>query len=261
MKKNLVLWCYRLAFLALATYGLLYFSYKYYVPWEGGNDFESYYPMYLHPLDFGQAQAPFVYRQLGAVITNAIYRSGIYYPDLISFSHPEYDQRVFFSALVSNYAALLLTAVVVGATVDRLIGQTLLFPPIVGGLLCFAFFFTQQSVITGLTEGWSWFLVAVGFCGYVGRRRSLVIAAVLLSVFQRETIPILFLVLSIVDALLSIKRRSFAAFHLWIAASSLLALLGDLFVRRVLIPVGGYYHQLDLQAMLSYLRRSFPFSG
>ena len=75
----------RLALLFAVSYGLLYFSYKYYVPWSGGHDFTSYYKMYLSPFDFTAAPAPFIYRQLSAIVTHLVYAAGIYYPNAIWF--------------------------------------------------------------------------------------------------------------------------------------------------------------------------------
>ncbi|GEM_PF-3953287 len=133
LKRSALL--YQGLFLLLASYGVLYFSYKYYLPWFGGDDFAEYYKMYLAPLDSRQAQAPFVYRQLGALITSLIHKAGLYYPSRIAFIDPAYDQRVFFAALFSNYLALLASAVSVCMTLNRLTQGRLLFAPLMGGLL------------------------------------------------------------------------------------------------------------------------------
>ncbi len=60
----------RLFLILLASYGLFFFSYKYYVPIRA--DFYRYYPMYERPLDFTAASAPFVYRQVSAVVTHLL---------------------------------------------------------------------------------------------------------------------------------------------------------------------------------------------
>jgi len=48
--------------------------------------------------DFTAASAPFVYRQVSAILTHALYLTGIFYPKEISFADPEIDQRMFFAA-------------------------------------------------------------------------------------------------------------------------------------------------------------------
>src|SRR5579863_9142962 len=68
----------RFAVLSLASYGLLYFSYKWYAPTDGDFVYE-YYKMYVRPVDFSIADAPFIYRQFSAALSNMIYSSGIYY--------------------------------------------------------------------------------------------------------------------------------------------------------------------------------------
>jgi hypothetical protein len=255
MRTSRVLRFYRVVFLVLATYGMLYFSYKYDIP---DVDYFDYYNMYQKPLDIEQAQAPFVYRQLGAVVTNVIYKSGLYYPNAISFADPRFSQRIFFSALLSNYIALLLTAVVVGAIVDRKAGKVLLLPPIIGGLLCFSSFFTQVSIITGLNDGWGWFLAAVGFYGYTIRRLSLVVPVLLVSIFQREVLPTVFFVWSCVDLLFVSRQKKRDRFYVFAAAASVLSLLGYVLMRKVLIPVAGYAEQLDLRSILSSILNIHP---
>src|SRR5450631_1529816 len=149
----------RLALLFAVSYGMLYFSYKYYVPWTGGNDFAHYYNMYRSPLDFGVEKSPFVYRQLSAIATHIVYVAGIYYPNTIWFNDAGYDQHVFFAALLTNYVFLVLTAWVVGAIVEYELGENAFIPALLGGLLCLLSFHSQVSVITGNTEGVSWFLL------------------------------------------------------------------------------------------------------
>lgn len=258
MRASRLIRGYQIIFLTLATYGMFYFSYKHYVPWSGGTDFFHYYPMYQTPLDFEQAMAPFVYRQLGAIITNTIFKAGFYYHNEIAFTDPDYSQRIFFSALFSNYIALLLTATIVSETVSHKLGRLLLVPPIIGGLLCFLSFFTQQTVITGLTDGWSWLLIALGFYGYVSRKPLPVISVLILSIFQRETIPIVFFVLSSIDAFIAAARRDFESFYVMTAIASVLSFIGYLSVRIVLLPAEGYSHQLDAKQMLPSILGYFP---
>ena len=253
-KSKSILFWYRVVFLVLASYGILYFSYKYYLPWPGHNDFDQYHPMYLHPLDFTQAEAPFIYRQFSAVITNVVYRTGIFYPNEIQFSTPAYEQRVFFSVLLSNYVALLLTAIVVGNMIIHITKSDSIFPPLIGGLLCFTAFFTQKGVITEMTEGWSWFLVTIGFYAYLRRNLWLILPVLFVSIFQRETIPIVFGVLAALDLLASFRDQQVNLFYKWTFASSLLAFVGYLLVRTVLLPVGGEYEsQLNAASMIANL--------
>jgi len=237
---------------------MLYFSYKYYVPWSGGQDYAQYYAMYQQPLDMSQTEAPFIYRQFGAVITHVIYKLGLYYPNEIHFTEAGYDQRIFFSALLSNYLALFLTAILVAMTVARRFDYPTLFPPLVGGLLCFLSFFTQQNVITGLSEGWSWFLMALLFYAYDSRRQTLVIAVLILSIFQREILPIVVAVLSGVSLWQRRENADRDPFVVKTFVSAGFAFALYVLVRRFLIPVEGYEAQFFPGDLWSGLLESIP---
>jgi len=237
---------------------MLYFSYKYYVPWSGGQDYAQYYAMYQQPLDMSQTEAPFVYRQFGAVITHVIYKLGLYYPNKIHFIEAGYDQRIFFSALLSNYLALFLTAILVAMTVARRFDYPTLFPPLVGGLLCFLSFFTQQNVITGLSEGWSWFLMALLFYAYDSRRQTLVIAVLILSIFQREILPIVVAVLSGVSLLQRRENTDRDPFVVKTFVSASCAFALYVLVRSFVIPVEGYEAQFFPGDLWSGLLASIP---
>jgi hypothetical protein len=143
----------RLLLFVLLSYGLFYFSYKYYVPDFGGNDFYAYYPMYLDPFNYDLAKSPFVYRQLTALLVHLVWKLGIFHDTTISFSKDGYDKHVFFAAIFTNYIALTIVSIVVAYTTDELCIQKDEAVSILSGLFCFFGFFVQQAVLTGLTEG------------------------------------------------------------------------------------------------------------
>ena len=243
----------RLALLFTVSYGMLYFSYKYYLPQSGGNDFFQYYNMYLSPLDFSVARSPFVYRQLSAIATHLVYISGIYYPNAIWFHDIGYDQHVFFAALLTNYIFLVLTAWVVGGIVEQVLGESAFIPATLGGLLCLLSFHSQVSVITGLTEGVSWFLLALAFLFYL-RLEALPLSIILaLAILQRETILIAFASISGIALLLrdNDRRQRFNQFvFLWSIACGTTYLL----MRTIILPIPGASGQTDPTVLLGHLR-------
>jgi hypothetical protein len=232
---------FRALFYAVMSYGFVYFTYKYFVPNYGGIDYSKYYNMYLHPFRFDVAGAPFVYRQLNALLVHLVWKLGIYHHDEIAFVSKSYDQRIFFAAIFANWVALVACATAVAATTRKLAPNRGEAWPLFGGALCFFNFFTQPGVLAAQSEGVSWLLVAVGFLGW--ERRSLaVVAAVLgLSVIQRETIPIVFGALSVFTM---IFRRDQWRFHLAVLAVSLVAFLAYVVMRQVWAPAGGFEQQL-----------------
>ncbi|SNS19110.1 hypothetical protein [Antarctobacter heliothermus] len=93
-----------------AFFPLFYLAYKFHIPDFGGKDYAHYHAMYLHPLDFSVADAPWVLRQIQAVIVNLLYEAGFDYDTDIAFSATGYERGVFFSALPVNYLSVTLTA-------------------------------------------------------------------------------------------------------------------------------------------------------
>lgn len=241
---------FRFLLFLIISYGLFYFSYKYYVPDFGGTDFYAYYPMYLDPFNYHVTRSSFVYRQLTALIVHLVWRSGLFYDTAISFSKEGYDKHVFFAAILTNYIALTLSAVVVTSATYKLIGQKNDAWSIVAGLLCYSGFFVQQAVLTGLTEGISWLLVAVGFLAYLNRSLIPICAVLCLSIIQRETLPFVFGVFAAVGLILHRTSRAFNAIVLLLSGA---AFLGYIVMRSVLIPVAGAEKQLSPLAVLSSL--------
>lgn len=233
---------FRALFYALTSYGLVYFTYKYFVPKFGGIDYYSYYNIYVHPLRIDAGDAPFVYRQLGALLVHLVWKLKIYHQDEIAFVVKGYDQRVFFAAIFANWVALVGCATAVAAATRKLVPEREEAWPLLGGALCFFSFFAQQGVLAGLSEGVSWLLVAVGFLGWTRRSLPLVAAVLGLSVIQRETIPIVFGALSVSTFLI---RRDSARFHAQVLAASVAAFFLYVALRLWWAPAQGNDRQLD----------------
>jgi hypothetical protein len=240
----------RLLFFAVLSYGLLYFSYKYYLPDFGGSDFYAYYESYTHPLDFQAADPPFVFRQLSAVLVFLVWKAGIYYPTVIAFHAHGVDQRVFFAAILANYAALTACAVVVAAIAGRLLAARGGPWPLLAGALCYFAFSTQQAVLTGLTEGVSWLLLALGFLGYLNRSRATILVVLALSVLQRELIAVIFAVFA--AGMLAFGRRE-RGFHGLVIAAACAAFAAYIALRLSGLAPPGHEAQMDPRAIIRHL--------
>jgi hypothetical protein len=241
----------RAALLALLSYGMLYFAYKYYTPWLGGSDFNEYYRMYLRPLDYSAADAPFVYRQGSAILTNLLYHAHVYFPEVISFKDAAHDQRIFFAALAANWLSLVGTAIIAGGMLRREEHDEGLAYPLLAGVICLWSFASQAYVVTGLTEGVTWLLTAAILACYLREVGRLAVAALLaLSIFQREMIPVMFGALAVFSLLLGRGRRGY---QLFVLAASVVAFLAYLGIRAALIPVNGAENQLAPQHLVQSL--------
>jgi hypothetical protein len=223
----------RILMLLVASYGLFYFSYKYETPWSGAYDYYHYYYMYLSPLNPHAATAPWIFRQISAVVTHLVLKSGIYYPNDIQFQDARYDQHVFFAALFTNWIFLVLAAWVAGLIAEHELRGRNPFASLIAGLLCLLAFYVQTGVITGLTEGPSWLLLAVGFLAYLRRARMPLLLVLALSIFQRETIIIALGLIAVFDLLLSRKEKRF---RLQICVMSAVCFAAYFLARRLFIP-------------------------
>jgi hypothetical protein len=236
--------------IVICSYGLLYYVYKFGTPHFGGNDYFKYYGMYLSPLDLSAAPAPWIYRQFGAVIVHLLNATGLHYDTGISFDVQGLQKDIWFAALVSNYLALVATAVVVTFLCDTIVDNREgggIFS-LLAGLLCLLSHLTLPFVLSGLAEGWAWFFSALAALLYA-RGRIWATAVVLgLSITQRETVPVLFAVLSATALLGRWNRRDAIVLCAAIAAS-----LAYIIVRKYIAPVPGYEGQLEVSSWIEHL--------
>jgi hypothetical protein len=256
---------YRLSFFTLLSYGFLYFSYKWLNPTRVNVDFIEYYGMIQHPFDFHAAPSPWVYRQWTAVIAHALWKLHVYYPDVIQFYDPRYGQRIFFAALLTNFLSVVVAAWLTTLIIDHWLASsstrqsTIL--PLFAGMLCFFSFYLQETTITGQADGLSWAIVALCYVLYQ-RHSLLVLAAVLLlSILQREIIPVIFLVFACTDLLAHRKADADARrFLSWTAVASAAAFAAYLLTRHFIAAPGNEY-QADLHAQLRQLLAFRPTSA
>lgn len=240
----------RLLVLFVSSYGLLYFSYKFARPWPGMNDYyNNYYFMYLSPLNLHVAPAPFVCRQISAVLTNLALRSHIYVHNRIALPG-QYDPHVLFAAMLTNWMFLVLAAWLAGLIAEEELGERNAVVALGAGCLCLLAFQTQLFVIGGGTEGVSWFFLAAGFLAYVRRARVLLLLVLVLSVFQRETVIIALGAIAALDLILTGKDKRF---RLQVCAGAVMCFTAYFLARRVFIP--GYENQTHPSAMVSVMRQ------
>ncbi|MFZ2007543.1 MAG: hypothetical protein WAV02_20830 [Stellaceae bacterium] len=245
------------AVLALASYGQLYIAYKDFEPATRGMDFFHYRRMYEHPLDFTVTQAPFVYRQVSAVLTYFVYKSGAFFDTPIAFQTGIETQRLLFAALVVNYTSLLLAALVTTAFVDRLTDRDVPGFALLSGFLCLLSFHAPIDVLTGLTDGVAWLLIALLFYLYLIENRWLLAILLAVAVLQRETIFIIFGSIALYRLFVDPQSRGYNWFVLLAAAAGATAYL---VMRKFLFPAPGHPIQLNFAAWpASFL--SYRWSG
>jgi hypothetical protein len=233
------------AIFALASYGQLYVAYKDFEPATRGVDFFRYRLMYEHPLDFTVTQAPFVYRQISAVLTYLVYKMGVFFDTPIAFQTDSETQRLLFAALVVNYTSLLLAALVATALVDRLTERDVPEFSLLAGFLCLLSFYAPVDVITGLTDGVAWLLIASLFYLYLVENRWLLAILFAVAVLQRETVFVIFGSIALFRLAVHPPSRGYNWFVLLAAAAGAMAYL---VMRKLLFPAAGHRVQLDFAA-------------
>ena len=231
--------------LALASYGQLYIAYKDFEPGTRGVDFFRYRLMYQHPLDFTVTQAPFVYRQISAMLTHLVYETGLFFDTPIAFHTDSETQRLLFAALVVNYTGLLLAALVSTALVERLAERDVPGFSLLAGFLCLLSFYAPVDVVTGLTDGVAWLLIASLFYLYFVDNRWLLAILFAVAVLQRETVFVIFGSVALYRLVVHPPSRRYNWFVLFAAAAGAMAYLG---MRTLLFPAPGHRVQLDFGA-------------
>lgn len=247
---------YRLLFLLLLSYGFLYFSYKWLDPTQVNTDFTMYYGMVQHPLDFHAAPSPWIYRQLTAIVANIIWHSHIYYPNSIKFRNPHYNQHIFFAVLLTNYLSVVATAWLSTVIIDyhlQSLGRSSRIFPLIAGMLCFFSFYFQVTTITGQADGLSWTLVALCYLLYIKRSTIPFMAMLLISILQREILPLIFFCFATVALVSNRRTTQQQRRFLYIAAGwSLFSFAAYLLLRHAIHAPGNEY-QSDPHAQIHEL--------
>ncbi|RUM65618.1 MAG: hypothetical protein DSZ06_04710 [Sulfurospirillum sp.] len=247
---------FRFVFFLLLSYGLFYIAYRYFDPGLNMLDIFRYHRMAQHPLVFDRdiAGSPFIYRQFDAILTHLFYQTGLFYNAPIEFTGEDINQRIYFASILSDYTALILTALLVSEIFDMELGRVTLLPALFAGVLCFLSFGTMSFILTGLTEAWGWFFISLGY--YALKKENLVLFSIVLiiSIFQREIISIIFTVFSFLLFIFSKYRYKAYNFNfLKMSIISFASFVMYVIYRKYLFPISGFSNQLDKNSLLSNL--------
>jgi hypothetical protein len=228
---------------AILVYGYVYTAYKYGNPLLGRNDFFKYKAMIVRPLDFSVTTAPFVLRQIPAVVASLFYRLGAHYntPAVIdAIGTDDETKRQFFAMILSNGLAVCLAFAVIASYVrsklpaDNIVDSFALF-----GILAGWFYF-PSVVIAPVTAGWGWFASALLVVAFLERNAAITAVAGGIALFSRETTLILGLTMFLALFLFEGDRRRGVVGSVVVLGISCLAYL----VLRLEFTT-GYEHQID----------------
>lgn len=225
------------------VYGYVYTAYKYGNPLLGRNDFFRYEQMILHPFDLSAAPAPFVMRQIPALVASAFYRLGFYFDTaavIDSIGFDEGGKRRFFAMILSNGLAVCLSFTVLAGYLrnklaqDNIINSLALFGIFAG------WFYFPSAVIAPVTIGWGWFVSSLFAIAFIEGNATIAAIGCALALFSRETTLIFALAMFVALSVLERNRRR------GVVGSILVLAIGCLLY--LLLRIGftsGYAHQID----------------
>jgi hypothetical protein len=222
----------------LLSYPLFYHSYKFSTPDFGGKDYFSYYRLYKD-WDFKSVESPFNMRLISSGSIYLLHKTGIYYPAQIVFDNPDYDQRVFFSAILFNYLCVVFTCLVIYRTLMKFLEVEWL--AWAGGVLYLLGFGTLFFELTPMADACGVLLFALMFHFYLARSRWYLVF-LFLSIFQREYTFFVFGLVGVLDYLLDGKKR----FYLEVALASVLCFVTYFVLRKTLFFTDHFSHQISM---------------
>jgi len=243
---------------AILLYGYVYTAYKYGNPLLGRNDFFRYQQIILHPLDFSAAPAPFVMRQIPAVIASVFYGLGIHFDTaavIDSIGADDGTKRRFLAMILSNGLAVCLSFTVLSVylraklVTDSLINAFALFGIFAG------WFYFSSAVIAPVTIGWGWLISALFAVAFVERKATITMLACVLALFSRETTMIFTLTMFVVLLLAEGDRSRGVVGSILVLATGCL-----LYLALRIGFTSGYAHQIDPVQIVAQLN-SLNFSA
>jgi len=184
----------------LLTIGQATYAIKFNVPWYGTNDFSSYYLMAQNPFDNSVENPWHASRVLTPFLAWILFKLNLYLrtdssPFINSYSvidNTIYDERILFSLITVNYIARFFSSIVLvyllkSTLVNNFVNKILIyaFP-----LFLFLTPATNFSILTGITEGVSILVVSLLLLQIKNKNYALFLFFIILSVFQRELIPL-----------------------------------------------------------------------
>jgi len=191
----------------LLSFPLFYFVYKFGDPEPLAHDYFQYYWLYKE-FDSDKVIAPHNMRLVGAFFVYLFYKLNFFYETVSAFDKYQdwgFLKQVYFNALLFNYLSVAATCVVLFQILQRKFQSVLL--SFNGTLLYLLGFGTLFYELMPGTDAFSVFLFSLSLYCYLEKRYVIILLLVLL-IFQREYILIVFSTLALMD-LYKTKHRYF----------------------------------------------------
>lgn len=191
----------------LLSYPLFYFVYKFADPEPLAHDYFQYYWLYKD-FDYGRVIAPHNMRLVGAFFVYLLYKLNFFYDTVSAYDTYQdwgFLKQVYFNALLFNYLSVAATCVVLFQILQKQFQSVLL--SFNGALVYLLGFGTLFYELMPGTDAFSVFLFSLSLYCYLEKKYVIILPLVLL-IFQREYILIVFSTLALMD-LYKTKNRYF----------------------------------------------------
>lgn len=182
----------------LFSYQFFWYAYKYDVPWAGQNDFQHYYPLVLEPFRYHAETLVFSFRIFTPLIAHLLLKLHVFYDNAAQFDAVAlyrgqlFAKPAFFAMLFANWLGIVATGALLYARMATREGRNLSLYGIIAVAAMLLAFSMLATTIAPLAEGWSWFLILLILLlmQQTGRAALLALPLILLSIFQRELLPL-----------------------------------------------------------------------
>lgn len=227
--------------LVLITYPMFYFSYKFSDPVLGMQDYFDYYDLYKN-WDLSGTDSPFNTRIISSYIVHLFYSFGFGYETEITNTFG--DKNVYFSAILTSYLSVLVASTYMFKIVwsqfkriDYSIAAVFLF--------LFSFGTIFWSMGAG-NDGFGIMLIAMGY--YYYRKKSIgLILILLISLFQREFVFVVFGALAFFDIIMQKENRRY---YLTTGVVAVLGMVIYVVLRNTLYDTGSHLDQVTTSGLL-----------
>lgn len=227
--------------LVLITYPMFYFSYKFSDPALGMQDYFDYYNLYKD-WDFKGTNSPFNTRIISSYIVHLLYSLGVGYETEITNAFGE--KNVYFSAILTSYLSVLVTSVYTFKIIwDKFKRLDLSIAAV------FLFLFSFGTIFWSMgagNDGFGIMLIAMGY--YYYRKKSFwIVPLLVVSLFQREFVFVVFGALAFLDFIMDKSNRKF---YISTGVVSVLGMVAYMVLRNTLYDTGTHLDQVTASGFM-----------
>tara|TARA_B110000037_G_C17114406_1_gene503161 strand:- start:102 stop:1166 length:1065 start_codon:yes stop_codon:yes gene_type:complete len=232
--------------------GAFYLNSKFHIPWFVAADFDQYYLVQNQPFH-NEALAPFAYRIFTPTIANLFENYGLFYESsstpfkefYTKIDENSYRPSALYSFIFVNYVFISISLFFLYKTIESIItdqeNPLIKFVSFLLPTLIVLSFSTLIFGFSGIVEGGTLMFVTLLAYFFLSNKLVLFFIFAILSLSQRELIPLILMPLIIFNGSYSNKKKI-----TFFSVAMLVFII--YFIIRKIIPIAGYENQLDINS-------------